>query len=1490
MALRGWLDSLARRTSKGKGNRRRHNPLSIGFNQAASEVLEVRQLLSASSNEAAQVAWDLDQSLELHTTGDYWVDYLGRDEKWVRAAVNDAWYYITPDGAFWDAAIGEQIASLSAEYHQDPVRLHEATDPAVEQRRNAVVAYELDQALELKFTGNYWEDFLGRGEKWLYSDTERAWYFITPDGQFWNAADETLAAELSAEFYEDPSLLHAAIDPGDEPASPEQLAFELDQSLDLVFTGDYWENYLGRGEKWIRSAAERSWYFLTPEGELIRAESGDCIAVLSSTYHRYPERLHDAINPAVDAQALAALAYRTDGRLGLHFTGNYWENHLGLGEKWLWSHGEGAWHYITPDGKLHHSEGADQSVQFSWIFHESPDLLHTAADDAALTLSSENVVENRYGESVGALGLSSYPGSLEDFTFAVSDDRFMLSGNMLVLRPEHYLDFETDSQIVLDITAQHEDGYVLSESLTLSVNDAVESTTLSSDGQLRIDLSLIHWPGAAGTLSNTWTTVSIAEPELTITIGWDGEGGERHQHTSLRFDSASVAEITYVGSPHDDLLINDSAIAAHASGGEGDDRLATRGALYGNNGDDVLQGSDFLDELFGGEGDDVLLGAAGDDQLSGGAGRDTLIGNAGVDRLDGGDGDDALYGDAPDSDGGGRDDIYVSSHGEDIVHGQTEASPRSGSVQEGRDIALSLTGFHGSINFTAEYGPGNAQVSEWNAAQQQAVTDILTMLSGRFAASYPGETVTVRVNWGAIPGDEFTRSSTLAHARGERVNDIGDVFFPSPLANHLERRDLNGPEPEILVGVRAAGLYDFVDANGDPLSANAFWSFNSGGPTQYRPFRLDQQGVPQATGTRTQNDFRTVFLHEVMHGLGFEAAFEREVTVSEEPDVWKCLRELRFDCSGETTTLTKPNALAHFSDNETARWTGPLGITANGGAGPVLLRDADGNIEGHLDHRADDGAYASMVTRTNIPDGFQARVISRVEAGMLADLGWDVVSSVPAARVFGFLKQAALFGQGNTSEDIDDHTAWAVNHQWTAAEIAGAISDQIQSIQATGWHNHAEVFGLVKTAWQIADDQAIDPMDQHVNWANHQHPQSVNDAIEELLNNLNTIYTLGLPSPIETEFASHLAVASVFGHLKQSALAADGIFHEQIDNHIAWAMNHWSEATTPEHFEELLRTVLANGWQSFEETFSHMKNAYRIATGAGPEDVSLHVNWVRTQPVHAVGAEMERFARELISQYGIDFSDSVRVELPTDSRTRSAFANMKNARLVASGSEAESQHGHENWAAGQPASRVIGEIQSDAEAALEGAYRDLNYVFAYVKNAGLVAAGRAAEDLSGHVAWAATQSRIVVGRSIEEFARTTADSFGFTLNRQRAELPTSMSLAESFGHVKNAWLRSTGRAEEAMSGHIGWATKESESRVLSEVRTMLDSIAASYRGISKSRLDWTFAHLKQGRLFTEGKRNESISGHRNWALNASRSVVEGELRFELSSLRRFWDV
>ena len=90
------------------------------------------------------------------------------------------------------------------------------------------------------------------------------------------------------------------------------------------------------------------------------------------------------------------------------------------------------------------------------------------------------------------------------------------------------------------------------------------------------------------------------------------------------------------------------------------DNLMTGLRMYGDKGDDEIDGGYGNDRLYGNSGDDKLDGKTGDDYISGGNGDDELTGNDGDDILNGKKGDDTLI-------GGDGADTFIASKGKDVV-------------------------------------------------------------------------------------------------------------------------------------------------------------------------------------------------------------------------------------------------------------------------------------------------------------------------------------------------------------------------------------------------------------------------------------------------------------------------------------------------------------------------------------------------------------------------------------------------------------------------------------------------------------------------------------------------------------------------------------------------------------------------------------------------------------------------------------------------------
>jgi hypothetical protein len=157
------------------------------------------------------------------------------------------------------------------------------------------LGFVLHQSLGLRLQGSLFTNYGGQNEEWLQSSSGN-WYFIKPDGTLWkwdgtpNKATGTQTASLDPVYYYHPDLLY-------NPPSGD-LAFALDQRLNLTNTGNLFLNYGGQNEKWL--LGNDGWYFVKPDGTLWKWDgtanqaTGTLQATLDPDYYTNIQRLYDA--------------------------------------------------------------------------------------------------------------------------------------------------------------------------------------------------------------------------------------------------------------------------------------------------------------------------------------------------------------------------------------------------------------------------------------------------------------------------------------------------------------------------------------------------------------------------------------------------------------------------------------------------------------------------------------------------------------------------------------------------------------------------------------------------------------------------------------------------------------------------------------------------------------------------------------------------------------------------------------------------------------------------------------------------------------------------------------------------------------------------------------------------------------------------------------------------------------------------------------------
>ncbi|MCF2870611.1 cadherin-like domain-containing protein [Octadecabacter sp. G9-8] len=211
-------------------------------------------------------------------------------------------------------------------------------------------------------------------------------------------------------------------------------------------------------------------------------------------------------------------------------------------------------------------------------------------------------------------------------------------------------------------------------------------------------------------------------------------------------------------------------------GGAGNDTILgadDSDELYGDDGDDFIDGEIDDDELFGGagndtllggEGDDILKGEEGDDILDGEEGDDVLFGGVGEDTLDGGDGDDRLA-------GGQDDDVVNGGDGDDTVSGNDGNDTLTGGdgedfINGGADRDVILGGNGGDV-----VNGGNAGDDFDTLDLTGAGVDFITYTSADredgIVNFLDGTTMTFEEIENVVPC--FTPGTTIATPKGERL-------------------------------------------------------------------------------------------------------------------------------------------------------------------------------------------------------------------------------------------------------------------------------------------------------------------------------------------------------------------------------------------------------------------------------------------------------------------------------------------------------------------------------------------------------------------------------------------------------------------------------------------------------------------------------------------------------------------------------------------------
>lgn len=222
---------------------------------------------------------------------DYAINWGGQNEKWLQG--DNGWYFLLPDGSLneWNGSFetSPELAAFSTEIYDDPQLLLNATMPDVS-------AQVIDgQLVVMSGTQAGIFEIEVIASDGIATDSSVFSLEVTNNVHQPTIADQTLVSgtslqiELPVTDDDGHTVTYSVEVTGDELSS-------LDAEHGFWSDGNYYDNYLGQNERWIRDSNQQ-WHYLLPDGELHQwngsFESSPLIASLGSEVYDNPTLLTD---------------------------------------------------------------------------------------------------------------------------------------------------------------------------------------------------------------------------------------------------------------------------------------------------------------------------------------------------------------------------------------------------------------------------------------------------------------------------------------------------------------------------------------------------------------------------------------------------------------------------------------------------------------------------------------------------------------------------------------------------------------------------------------------------------------------------------------------------------------------------------------------------------------------------------------------------------------------------------------------------------------------------------------------------------------------------------------------------------------------------------------------------------------------------------------------------------------------------------------------
>ena len=233
--------------------------------------------------------------------GSFFFNLYKGQEKWVRAANKD-WYFIRPNGQLtrWNNVpnqlTGTVVTTLPIRFYQDEYLLVETVNETFLNGWTIELLDATGAVVDSSVTSD--RDLNNNGT--IDPETERGVYQFTV---------------LASGNYSVREVLQSGFVQSAGPSTVDaQAAFALDQSRGISYTGNYFTNFGGRGENWLRQST--GWVYILPDGSVFSWDNvsgganglvqGTLLQKLDASYHMNPQLLSDAVNPQITLAAGSA--------------------------------------------------------------------------------------------------------------------------------------------------------------------------------------------------------------------------------------------------------------------------------------------------------------------------------------------------------------------------------------------------------------------------------------------------------------------------------------------------------------------------------------------------------------------------------------------------------------------------------------------------------------------------------------------------------------------------------------------------------------------------------------------------------------------------------------------------------------------------------------------------------------------------------------------------------------------------------------------------------------------------------------------------------------------------------------------------------------------------------------------------------------------------------------------------------------------------------